>query len=50
VFDSRAFVSGHEMIEIILDHPAAISPKAALGQKDDRRLAVSFRRLSLICD
>lgn len=43
-------ISGHEMIEIIPDHPAAISPKAALGQKDDRRLAVSFRRLSLICD
>lgn len=40
-------VADHDTIDIILDHPAAASPKSALRQNDDRRLAVSFRRLSL---
>ena len=41
---------GRDTIEIMLDHPAAISPSAAAGQNDDRRLAVAFCRVSLICN
>jgi hypothetical protein len=36
-------------VEIVLHHPAAISPRNAAGENDDRRLAVAFYRLSLIC-
>jgi hypothetical protein len=36
-------------IEIVLNHPHAASPMLIAGQGDDRRLAVSFRRLSLSC-
>lgn len=43
-------ISGHDTTEMILGHPAAISPKDALGHKDDRRLAVAFHRLSVICN
>jgi hypothetical protein len=39
-----------DTVEIVLDHPGAISPRAAAGQNDDRRLAVAFYRLSLICN
>jgi hypothetical protein len=43
-------LNGRDTVEIILDHPAAISPRVAAGENDDRRLAVAFYRLSLICD
>jgi hypothetical protein len=43
-------LTGRDTIAIILDHPAAISPRAAAGENDDRRLAVAFYRLTLICD
>jgi hypothetical protein len=43
-------IAGRETNEIVLDHPRAISPKVALGRNDDRRLAVSFNRLSLVCE
>jgi hypothetical protein len=35
-------------IEVVLRHPDALSPRAASGQNDDRRLAVAFRTVSLI--
>ncbi|WP_158922447.1 hypothetical protein [Acidisphaera sp. S103] len=41
---------GRDRVEIVLDHPAATSPRAATGQNDDRRLAVAFYRISLIGD
>jgi hypothetical protein len=41
---------GRDTIEIVLDHPAATSPRKATGQNDDRRLAVAFYRVSLIGD
>lgn len=41
-------LDGGDAIEIVLDHPLAASPRVVKGQNDDRRLAVSFRRLSLI--
>jgi hypothetical protein len=41
---------GRDTIEIILGHPAAISPRVAAGENDDRRLAVAFSRASLICN
>jgi hypothetical protein len=41
---------GRDTIEIILGHPAAISPRVAAGENDDRRLAVAFYRASLICN
>lgn len=39
-----------ERVEIALDHPEAASPKAIAGEKDDRRLAVAFQTLSLVCN
>jgi hypothetical protein len=32
-------------LEIVLNHPCAASPMLVTGQGDDRRLAVSFRRM-----
>jgi hypothetical protein len=43
-------LDGRDNIEIVLDHPAATSPRTATGQNDDRRLAVAFSRVSLIGD
>jgi hypothetical protein len=50
----RCVIPGHVLtgqgpVEIVLHHPAAISPRIAAGENDDRRLAVAFYRLSLIC-
>ncbi len=42
-------VQGCPTIEIVFDHPNAASPMLAAGEGDDRRLGVSFSRLSLIC-
>ena len=42
-------VAGRENVEIVLDHPYAASPMLVAGGRDDRLLAVSFVRLSLIC-
>lgn len=39
-----------EPVEIVLDHPQAASPHLVAGEKDDRRLAVAFHSLSLICN
>jgi hypothetical protein len=41
-------LQGAGTVEIVLDHPAATSPRVAAGQNDDRRLAVAFYRVSLI--
>ena len=40
-------VQGSDKLEIVLEHPHAASPRAVAGENDDRRLAVSFSRLSL---
>ena len=42
-------LEGREMVDITLDHPNAAAPADVAGQDDRRRLAVAFRRLSLIC-
>jgi hypothetical protein len=42
-------VAGRKTIQIVLDHPHAASPILVAGDKDDRRLGVSFRRLALVC-
>ena len=42
-------VAGHKRVEIVLDHPNAASPMLVSGDKDDRRLGVSFHRLALVC-
>lgn len=43
-------LKGCDMIEIALDHPAAASPRAVMGENDDRHLAASFSSLSLVCN
>ncbi len=48
-------VPGHllnagDRVEVVLDHPAAARPSVVAGQDDDRRLAVAFYTLALICD
>jgi hypothetical protein len=42
-------VAGRKTVEIVLDHPHAASPILVAGDKDDRRLGVSFHRLALVC-
>ena len=42
-------VRGHPRVEILLEHPAAASPRDVAGENDERRLAIAFRTLSLIC-
>nr|WP_294516744.1 hypothetical protein [uncultured Rhodopila sp.] len=42
-------VAGRETIDIVLDHPDAASPMLVSGDHDDRRLAVCFIRLALVC-
>jgi hypothetical protein len=42
-------LAGRKEIEIVLDHPNAASPMLVAGERDDRRLGVSFRRLALVC-
>jgi len=42
-------VAGRDKIEIVLDHPRAASPMLVAGEGDDRRLAVSFVRVGLVC-
>jgi hypothetical protein len=46
---SGRLLEGRATVELVLDHPMAASPRIVAGQNDDRRLAVSFRALSLIC-
>ena len=46
---SRPVSRRRQTVEIVLDHPNAASPMLVAGDGDDRRLAVSFRRLALIC-
>lgn len=43
-------VNGQTPVEIVLEHPKAASPRAVAGERDDRRLAVAFRSLSLIAN
>lgn len=40
---------GRKKVDILLEHPNAASPNVVAGEHDDRRLAIAFRRLSLIC-
>lgn len=42
-------IAGRPVVEIMLDHPFAASPILVAGGRDDRRLAVSFSKLALIC-
>jgi hypothetical protein len=42
-------IRGRKKIDIVLEHPHAARPCDVAGEKDDRRLAVAFRRLSLVC-
>jgi hypothetical protein len=42
-------VEGRTTVEIVLEHPHAASPMLVAGERDDRRLGVSFRRLALVC-
>jgi hypothetical protein len=42
-------IAGRETIEIVFGHPDAASPMLVGGEGDDRRLAVSFSRLALVC-
>jgi hypothetical protein len=42
-------IRGRKKIDILLEHPLAASPSNVAGERDDRRLAVAFRRLSLVC-
>jgi hypothetical protein len=44
-----ALVAGRASVEITLEHPDAASPKLIAGERDDRRLAIAFSRLSLVC-
>jgi len=41
-------IRGRTNLEIVLEHPHAASPSRVAGEQDDRRLAIAFRRLSLI--
>jgi hypothetical protein len=41
-------INGDDPIEVTLDHPFAASPILVAGGGDDRRLAISFTRLSLV--
>lgn len=43
-----SLISGQDQVEIVLGHPYAASPMLAANEGDDRRLAVSFNRLSLV--
>nr|WP_294504103.1 hypothetical protein [uncultured Rhodopila sp.] len=42
-------IAGQETIDIILDHPDAASPMLVSDGGDDRRLAVCFVRMALMC-
>jgi hypothetical protein len=42
-------VAGRQQVEVVLEHPNAASPMLVAGEKDDRRLGVSFHRLALVC-
>ena len=42
-----ALLQGVDPVEIVFEHPDATSPRQANQQKDDRRLAVAFRSLSI---
>jgi hypothetical protein len=43
-------LNGAEKVEIVMDHPEAASPMAVAGERDDRRLSIAFRTLSLVCN
>ncbi|HVY15876.1 MAG TPA: hypothetical protein VHB27_11655 [Rhodopila sp.] len=42
-------IAGQESVEIVLNHPHAASPMLVGGVADDRRLAICFYRLALVC-
>lgn len=44
-----SLIRGRKKIDILLEHPLAASPRDVAGEHDDRRLAIAFRRLSLVC-
>jgi hypothetical protein len=41
-------IRGQPKVDMLLEHPHAASPSQVSGEQDDRRLAIAFRRLSLI--
>lgn len=43
------FLADQREVRIVFGHPHAASPMLISGQGDDRRLSVSFARVSLIC-
>ena len=45
----KNIVQAREQVEILLDHPFAASPRDLVGENDERKLAIAFRRLSLRC-
>jgi hypothetical protein len=44
-----ALVHGRDTVEILLEHPCAASPRDVAGENDERRLAIAFRTVSLVC-
>jgi hypothetical protein len=42
-------VGGRKVAEIVVGHPHAASPALIAGERDDRRLAAAFFRLTLVC-
>ena len=44
-----ALVHGRDTVEILFEHPLAASPRDVAGENDERRLAIAFRTLSLVC-
>jgi hypothetical protein len=42
-------VAGAANVDIVLEHPDAASPALVTGGRDDRRLAICFQRLALVC-
>jgi hypothetical protein len=42
-------LAGQTKVEIVFEHSQAASPMLITGEKDDRRLGVSFSRLALVC-
>lgn len=42
-------VRGRDKVEILFEHPFAASPRDVADEQDDRRLAIAFRTVSLVC-
>jgi hypothetical protein len=44
-----ALVAGKATVQVLFGHPQAASPMLIAGEGDDRRLALSFARVALVC-